>query len=818
MKNVALALLVACLPFQASAYTGRVFLDGNLNGQYDRGEKLLKDVVVSNGQDVIKTDAQGQYVLPGRERARFVFVSTPSNMVANGNYYKRIEKGKQVYDFPLRRAAHPAGKDGTHRFMQITDTEISTASGQSSWVKYLKEYSANEDVSFIIHTGDICYEKGLKAHIGMMNSGNMGTQVYYCIGNHDLVRGKYGEELFESIYGPVYYSFNAGNVHYIVTPMMGGDYQPSYDRSLICKWLANDLNQLKAGTPVVIFNHDLLTYNGDKFVFDGGKGQKVNLDDYNLKAWIYGHWHHNIMKRQGKVLTICTAPPDKGGIDHSCGAFRVIDVSKSGDISAQLRYCYVDGSLTIAAPQGLSACHEISVNAYASACPVRTVTADVSCQGKKVKGGIALKPMTDWNWRASLSLPMKYEGKELTLHVKARLSNGKVMEESTSFHWQAAPRLHEGMGVDNLGGNSQHICIVKDTLSGKAPVLLWSKNVKGNILNVSPLVHDGLVFIATVDENLKGESAIYALRADNGEVAWRYPVKYSIKNTMAIGRGKVFAQDATGGLYAVDCKTGKTSWTVQLPFQGLPPITEGLAVKGDTLFAGVGESLTAFAVEDGKILWRNKEWQHGEAATETVTVGNGVVVHGSQWGALYGNDSRTGKLLWSVSDHGLRHRGCSPTAHGDLLYLISERSFFILDGKTGKTIVRKPLPYNVDVASTPLLTGKEIIFGTADHGLVALDQETLDEKWNFQTSNALLFTSPYTHSPSSTVETSPVLSGRTVYVGASDGTLYAVNAATGARKWQYSSGAPILGTAAVSGNMLVTADYGGSVTLFAFPQ
>ena len=48
-----------------------------------------------------------------------------------------------------------------------------------------------------------------------------------------------------------------------------------------------------------------------------------------------------------------------------------------------------------------------------------------------------------------------------------------------------------------------------------------------------------------------------------------------------------------------------------------------------------------------------------------------------------------------------------------LLYLISDKSFFILEAATGKVIVRKPLPYNVDVTSTQLLTDKEIIFGSA---------------------------------------------------------------------------------------------------------
>lgn len=70
-----------------------------------------------------------------------------------------------------------------------------------------------------------------------MNTENMDCPVFYCIGNHDLVKGKYGEELFESIYGPVYYSFDAGNVHYIVTPMPGGDHAPGYTADDVCRWL-----------------------------------------------------------------------------------------------------------------------------------------------------------------------------------------------------------------------------------------------------------------------------------------------------------------------------------------------------------------------------------------------------------------------------------------------------------------------------------------------------------------------------------------------------------------------------------------------------
>ena len=66
----------------------------------------------------------------------------------------------------------------------------------------------------------------------------------------------------------------------------------------------------------------------------------------------------------------------------------------------------------------------------------------------------------------------------------------------------------------------------------------------------SPLVHNGKVYIASVDENLKGEGHVYALAGEDGEILWSYPVRNSIKNTIAIDKGVVFAQDAHARLRA----------------------------------------------------------------------------------------------------------------------------------------------------------------------------------------------------------------------------------------------------------------------------
>ena len=86
MKKLLLSLLslLAVLPISAE-YTGRVYVDRNSNGQWDRGEKLLQGIKVSDGLQVVETDAKGCFSLPGHERARFVFITTPSGyMASNG--------------------------------------------------------------------------------------------------------------------------------------------------------------------------------------------------------------------------------------------------------------------------------------------------------------------------------------------------------------------------------------------------------------------------------------------------------------------------------------------------------------------------------------------------------------------------------------------------------------------------------------------------------------------------------------------------------------------------------------------------------------
>lgn len=802
-----------------AAYSGHVYIDKNNNGTFDMGEKVLPGVLVSDGLNVVATTNDGSFVLQGHAKERFIFITTPSGYKTEHKHYYRINSDQKLYDFGLQPYNSGIKQDGSHKYVHITDTEISSVKNHDEWVNNVRDYAVNEQAAFIIHTGDLCYEKGLNSHIKLMNTTNMGRPMFYCIGNHDLVKGKYGEELFESIYGPVYYSFDAGSTHYIVTPMLSGDHKPKYTKEDVYRWLKNDLAQIPQGQPIVMFSHDLVTDKG-RLIYGINDRERINLHEHNLKAWVYGHWHINYMRKWEDAFSVSTSTLDKGGIDHSTSAFRMMHVDKKGDFISELRYTYLQKKIQITSPIKdqvpvlASGAVPLAVNVYSSATPVKEVTYTCLVDGKVLFSDKKLQQVTDWCWNAKIPLTVEQKGKKIRLKLKAYFNNGEAVEAKSTFTYDATPAEVKLTGNwENLLENPQHAVAAQPALLQPLR-MAWIKNVEANIYMTSPLVHNGKIYIASVDENLKGEAHVYSLDGKTGDLIWKYPVRNSIKNTIAIDKGRVLAQDAQGYLYAINAESGKLSWEKQLPINDLPSLIEGLVASNGIVYAGTGKGLCAIDIKDGKVIWQNKDWRSNMGATATLSIGENTLIASSQWGALYAHDLKTGQLKWKADANGLRSRGASAAIHSDRIYIISDKSLFIMAVDNGEIIERKELPFRVDVTSTPLLTEKEIIFGSVSDGLIALDNKTFALKWNFNTNNALIFSSPYSRKPSATIETSPVLVGNTVYVGASDGTIYGLNKKNGQLVWKHEAGAPIFSSIAVSGNALITADFGGNVYVF----
>ncbi len=821
MKKVIIAIM--CLAGIAgqveAAYVGKVYVDKNKNGRQDKDEKALAGVMVTDGLNVVKTSSDGSFRLPGHDKERFITITTPSGYKTDNKYYIPISEDTRTYDFGVQPYAGGISSDGNHRFIHISDTEIFNTEGHEDWINSVRGYARNEEAAFIMHTGDICYEKGLRNHIELMNTANMNCPVFYGIGNHDLVEGKYGEELFEQLYGPAYYSFEVGNTHYLVTPMFSGDYQPSYTKEEVFRWVKNDLRHVPLGKPVVMFNHDLLS-NTDQFRFKISDTDEIDLNEHNLKAWIYGHWHNHLIKKQGKVLTICTSPLDKGGIDHSTSAFRVMHVDGKGNVSSRLRYTYIDKQIEITSPgqDGFplftSGAMPVTVNTYHSVSPTKEVTYSCQVAGKKFVSNKKLSQQTDWSWKDIMYLGKQHVGKTVTLSVTATFNNGEKAVKTVSFPYTGRKPLTDLTdNWKNLLGDPSHTGTAKSAVNPPL-IMAWTNNVGSNIYMTSPVIYKGNIYVASVDEDLTGKACIYALGGQTGDILWKYFVDNSIKNTIVVDDDIVFAQTVQGTLYAIDAKDGSLKWGSKLHVGELPALVEGLVVSDGVIYAGTGSGLCALNTKTGDKIWRNTGWEQGEGATSTLSLGNGILISSSQWRGLYANDSRTGEFKWHQDKSGLRNRGASAAIHDNLLYVTSTNSLFIMDPAKGNIIVRKEYPFSVDVTSTPLVTDWEIVFGSVTDGLIAVDKETLEIKWKYQTNDALIYTAPYTRKPAALIETSPVLSGNTIYFGASDGTLYGIDREKGEAVWKHATGAPVFGSMAVSGNTLVAVDFGGNVYAF----
>ena len=177
--------------------------DGAIHGRVTADGKELAGVVVSDGLQCVRTDANGAFTLPRREGARFIMVSPPCGYQMK-DWYRRIA-ADGTYDFTLERqlGETPRPTKCGCRFVHIADSEISEDNAHNrQWIAEVRQIAHAERCAFIVHTGDICYLKGMQAHAQLMNTSNMGLPVLYCLGNHDCVAGDYGEQAFEELFGP----------------------------------------------------------------------------------------------------------------------------------------------------------------------------------------------------------------------------------------------------------------------------------------------------------------------------------------------------------------------------------------------------------------------------------------------------------------------------------------------------------------------------------------------------------------------------------------------------------------------------------------
>lgn len=285
----------------------------------DDAGKAVQNVVVSDGVSVTLTDAKGYYEMPyDRASGRFVFVSTPSgyrNSSFRGEhcYYQDLTADKKTYDFTVVKNTLD---DNIHHPVVFADPQISDTLDLVPFaqrVEDMKEHVAgfkDKEYTFGICLGDIVgWQHPLYPRIsGKLDE--VGIDIRYVMGNHDMTN--YGRSFetsfteYEKFYGPAYYSFNVGKVHYVVLDdnfYVGRDYfYIGYIDEVQLAWLEKDLAYVPKDHKLVLCMHIPTTQgkeDRDRFRYDIIGDNLCNKPAFYrmISGWdaliLSGHMHTN---------------------------------------------------------------------------------------------------------------------------------------------------------------------------------------------------------------------------------------------------------------------------------------------------------------------------------------------------------------------------------------------------------------------------------------------------------------------------------------------------------------------------------------------
>ena len=642
----------------------------------------LAGVLVSDGRHITRTEADGRFFLPGWEKMSAVFVMLLTN--EHDDWYIHTENHTGDYIFKIDPADTAAEN---FSFLHISDTEIEDK--ECVFLPVLQKAVCEHRPAFLMHTGDLCREDGVARHCRLVNSQTLGCPVRYTIGNHDFLPGPYGEYRYERLYGPIWYSFDCGRIHFVASPISRGDFSSGYEEKDFWNWLDKDLKMMKPGQKIILFNH---THCSDAVDFRPAVGGRTfDLRAAGLIAWIFGHYHIHCVNDCGGILNICTAEPASGGIDSSPAGVRKI-----------------------------------------------------SLYGEEISSALLFSATT----------------------------------------WNPDP------------------CI-------------WETALPGHIQFSAPVAVGNDVIVCTNDEGYPKKCGIFCLAAECGDLKWSFRTKDGFKGNAALLGGRLYAQDSVGRLYCLCAQTGKLLWQTQTALKPIGDSRMGVVAAEGRVFAGCPGSIQAFDAKTGRLLWKGEELRGENSPAKPVyDQENRQLIVSAHWKCLYAIEIETGRTRWKTpagNESGLTSpvwfRTATPLLYGGRIYSGGERNIFILNAADGAVVLQKKMEYCMDVSAQPVIDQGVLYMATADHGVLALDPETLDILRQFPVGISGLHTPPYLEQEIRTVESTLQISGDSLIFAASDGGVYFYHKNTAALQKKIQLGAPALTAPIIKNDSVIAADF-----------
>lgn len=280
---------------QATA-KGTVFHDRNGNGLRDPGEPGLGGIRVSNQRTIVQTGRNGAWELPLEDPDNAIFyVIKPRGWMTAVNklqlprfYYIHRQKGSpeakypgskptgplpSSIDFPLR----PQVEQNKFEALFFGDTQPRDVR-EVDYIRrdVVEPIIGKTNALFGLTLGDIVFDdltvfEPLNRAISLL-----GMPWYNVLGNHDInydsPDDEHANETFIATYGPAYYSFDYGSVHFVVLDNVywnidqatkRGSYSASFGKKQL-EWLKNDLDLVAKNQLLVLTMHIPLNECADR--------------------------------------------------------------------------------------------------------------------------------------------------------------------------------------------------------------------------------------------------------------------------------------------------------------------------------------------------------------------------------------------------------------------------------------------------------------------------------------------------------------------------------------------------------------------------
>ena len=291
----------------------------------------IPGVLVSDGAEIVRTDGRGVYQIKSQKRWKYVFVITPSGYMPPlqgmlPEFHAALDEHADVAA-PERRdfVLNPVENDNFTLFvlgdLHLANRNKDIAQFDAVMTDLLATVAATSGPKYFLTLGDMTWDLYwvskkfcFPEYIALTEKYLSGEYVFHTMGNHDNDPDSVGDfyKAFRYVrdIGPTFFSFNIGQIHFIVLDDVDFNNAASGDRSSYranltveqMEWLAKDLSFVPKGSKLVISSHIPVFYPTSSLTFtshwngvdapgEGGTAEFIDLlKDYDVQM-LTAHSH-----------------------------------------------------------------------------------------------------------------------------------------------------------------------------------------------------------------------------------------------------------------------------------------------------------------------------------------------------------------------------------------------------------------------------------------------------------------------------------------------------------------------------------------------